>query len=139
MPGGEDIRRWYAMRARLKAAGKWKGKQPTHSVPAEEEGEPPAKRPTEDDPGEGPSTPDSLPELEGSPTAEGKPISAYLDAVAGFGHVWWVHGPGVGETDLSVAEGEPRFRPGYRETAAARFRGTPGYPLEYGYPGGATG
>lgn len=88
MPGGSDFRKWYAMRAAMKAKGKWHGKKPTHSVPEQEEGEPEPKRPaTETDAAEattaGPSTgegavpsssstPDSLPPLEEPPTAEGK-------------------------------------------------------------------
>lgn len=46
MPGGKDYRKWYAMRKSLQERGKWKGKQPTHSVPQQEEGEPPAKQPS---------------------------------------------------------------------------------------------
>lgn len=68
MPGGEDYRRWYAMRARLQKAGKWHGKQPTHSVPEREEGEPAPKIAATETRS---STPDSLPDLEHSPTAEG--------------------------------------------------------------------
>lgn len=46
MPGGEDYRRWYAMRDRLKKAGKWHGKDPpTHKVLELEEGEPRPKNP----------------------------------------------------------------------------------------------
>ena len=96
MPGGEDYRRWYAMRQRLMKEGKWKGKAPTHSVPAQEEGEPAPKvpkapliwrilEPSDSDssnsevppsqaetvPDSNPTTPDSLPPLEASPTAEG--------------------------------------------------------------------
>lgn len=93
MPGGEDYRRWYAMRQRLQKEGKW-----THRVPAQEEGEPAAKQqkkwwehphnqldlgpPLEKSPepqsdAAGTSsgtvgTPESLPGLEDSPTAEGE-------------------------------------------------------------------
>lgn len=70
MPGGEDYRRWYAMRDRLKRAGKWKGKTPTHSVPEQEEGEPAPKQPALEEPEEI-ATPESLPPLEDSPTEEG--------------------------------------------------------------------
>lgn len=85
MPGGQNFRQWYAMRARLQREGRWQ-----HSVPAQEEGEPPAQRPTPTEywrtnagldvapnlPERSPSppTPDSLPELEKSPTAEGKDV-----------------------------------------------------------------
>nr|WDQ28114.1 hypothetical protein [Bird parvovirus] len=101
MPGGEDYRKWYAMRARLKAAGKWKGKTPTHFVPQLEEGEPRPKEPAlgpiferaadptpESSPNSivgpsdaetvGESTPDSLPPLEDSPTAEGNDVLPWL-------------------------------------------------------------
>lgn len=57
MPGGKA--QWYAMRNRLQKAGKWK-----HSVPAQEEGEPPTKQPRTD------SGPESPPEnQEGAPGA----------------------------------------------------------------------
>lgn len=101
MPGGDDFRRWYAMRQRLRQAGKWHGKdKPTHSVPQQEEGEPAAKEPKLKDPrstgatwggktpspespfpgnkdvlrvqSKEPETPESLPPLESPPTAEGK-------------------------------------------------------------------
>lgn len=100
MPGGEDYRRWYAMRDRLKKAGKWHGKNPPpHYVLELEEGEPRPKNPKgyktdgyyqfgivahESSPEEivqgtppeavpeTPGTPESLPELEGTPTEEGK-------------------------------------------------------------------
>lgn len=36
-------KRWYAMRKRLQEKGSWKGKAPSHRVPAQEEGEPPEK------------------------------------------------------------------------------------------------
>lgn len=45
MPGGKDYRKWYAMRKAMQERGTWKGKQPTHAVPEQEEGEPPAQRP----------------------------------------------------------------------------------------------
>lgn len=70
MPGGNRFRQWYAMRQRLQQEGRWRGA--THPVPAQDEGEPPAQRPRlEQD--TSPDTPDSLPELESSPTPEGKP------------------------------------------------------------------
>lgn len=113
MPGGEDFRRWYAMRNRLKAEGKWQGKKdkPTHSVPAQEEGEPSSKEPklldprstgwtwqtgepTPESPFPGnkdvlrvpreeaePETPESLPALESPATAEGKWPSPRWDLV----------------------------------------------------------
>lgn len=79
MPGGSRFRQWYAMRSRLQREGRW-----THSVPQQEEGEPAAQRPTPDNywrtnagldvapnlPESSP--PESLPDLEASPTAEGK-------------------------------------------------------------------
>lgn len=63
--------------------GKWKGKTPTHRVPEQEEGEPPAKQPTHEgeQPGAeaegGTTTPESLPELEEPWTAEGKHVVEY--------------------------------------------------------------
>lgn len=99
MPGGEDFRRWYAMKKRLQAEGKWKGKQPTHKVPALDlqAGEPEPKTPrlgslferaaepssdsspdshvapsiAETVPDSNPDTPESLPPLESPATAEG--------------------------------------------------------------------
>lgn len=68
----------------MQQRGRW-----THGVPQQEEGEPPAQRPRNDwyertvtgidvgaplepsPPAAEPGTPDSLPELEASPTAEG--------------------------------------------------------------------
>lgn len=92
------------MRARLIKEGKWKGKQPTHSVPEQEEGEPAPKEartdtdvvPETQSPQSVPetpsgttsvseSTPESLPELESPPTAEGN----------GF-WVKWVYGACLG-------------------------------------------
>lgn len=64
MPGGEEYRRWYAMRDRLKKAGKW-----VHRVPEQEEGEPEPKVPALEP--ESPETPESLPPLESPETAEG--------------------------------------------------------------------
>lgn len=75
MPGGKDFRRWYAMRSRLKAAGKW-----THSVPQQEEGEPPAQRPRVEE------EEDEPPPLEASPTPEGKMTSF----ASGFSVLAWV-------------------------------------------------
>nr|WOX03050.1 hypothetical protein [Psittaciform chaphamaparvovirus 6] len=68
MPGGNSYRQWYAMRQRLQNAGRWQGNAPSHTVPDQEEGEPAPKTPRLDD---SPETPESLPELEKSPTAEG--------------------------------------------------------------------
>lgn len=85
MPGGSRFRQWYAMRQRLQQEGRWRGA--THSVPEQEEGEPPARRartdwyertlsgldvgaPLEQSPS--PATPESLPPLEASPTPEGR-------------------------------------------------------------------
>lgn len=78
MPGGKNFRQWYAMRSRLQQQGRW-----THSVPQQEEGEPPAQRPrieetTEDD--------DEPPPLESSPTPEGKMTSF----ATGFAVLAWV-------------------------------------------------
>lgn len=71
MPGNKQ---WYAMRDRLRKAGKWKtGQAPAHSVPAQEEGEPPEKRSREDEdpePGDGAG---SDPEEGTSKRAQGKP------------------------------------------------------------------
>lgn len=106
MPGGNEYRKWYAMRNRLQAQGKWKGT--THPVPEQEEGEPPAKEPrtgggdgTGDsggDPGEGTSTltnyrtasrtPD--PVLDTTPTAEGRSHGLY-----------WLYHSTVGERRFS--------------------------------------
>lgn len=102
MPGGDDFRRWYAMRKAMQERGTWKGKegQPTHKVPSLdlEAGEPRPKvpkpgpifgivaQPTPDAspdtaippsrastvPDSLPGTPDSLPALESPATAEGK-------------------------------------------------------------------
>lgn len=97
MPGGKNYRQWYAMRAKLIAEGKWKGKVPSHFVPQFEEGEPRPKQPlrgslferaadstpetspnSEVPPSQAdtipetpPSTPDSLPPLESPETEEG--------------------------------------------------------------------
>lgn len=39
-------KQWYAMRSRLQKEGKWHGgNAPGHSVPAQEDGEPPSKAP----------------------------------------------------------------------------------------------
>nr|WDQ28110.1 nonstructural protein 3 [Bird parvovirus] len=86
MPGGSNYRQWYAARKAMQERGTWRGRggQPTHSVPALEEGEPPAQQPRLEEPEAGPSTPDSLPELENSPTAEGM---AYTN---GFSVLAWV-------------------------------------------------
>lgn len=87
------------MRARLMKEGKWWGRGgegPSHAVPAQEEGEPPPKRlETDTEAPETPSTshisetppssvtthvsetqqtPDSLPPLEATPTAEGNHV-----------------------------------------------------------------
>lgn len=86
MPGGHNFRQWYAMRRAMQERGTWQGtNRPTHSVPAQEEGEPAAQRPRlqlrpESSPEEGsPSDPiagissdDSPPPLESSPTPEGR-------------------------------------------------------------------
>lgn len=90
MPGGTNYRQWYAMRKRLQEQGRWRGREgATHSVPAQEEGEPEPKRHEADVPetpspshvSESPawsdvthvseSTPESLPPLEATPTSEG--------------------------------------------------------------------
>lgn len=42
MPGGSDYRQWYAARKAMQQRGTWRGK---HAVPAQEEGEPPSKKP----------------------------------------------------------------------------------------------
>lgn len=94
MPGGKNYRQWYAARKSMQERGKW-----VHNVPAQEEGEPPAQRarkwweiPTNEylltAPAESPAAADagsgaeadlssgerdSLPELEASPTPEGRP------------------------------------------------------------------
>lgn len=81
MPGGNSYRQWYAMRQRLQREGRW-----THSVPRQEEGEPPAQRQRLEETAESPDTPESLPELEASPTAEGK-MSAFGN---GFSILAWV-------------------------------------------------
>lgn len=82
MPGGRNYRQWYAARKAMQERGTWRGRgAPTHSVPALEEGEPPAQQPrleteasVEGSPSAeaAPDTPDSLPALEDSPTAEGE-------------------------------------------------------------------
>lgn len=41
----KNFKSWYAMRKRLQDSGSWKGKAPSHQVPAQEEGEPPSKQP----------------------------------------------------------------------------------------------
>lgn len=61
------------MRQRLRAEGRWQS-DATHTVPAQEDGEPPAQRPRVD---ESPDTPESLPPLEDSPTAEGMSFSGF--------------------------------------------------------------
>lgn len=90
MPGGSKFRQWYAARDRMRRAGTWTGDRPTHSVPALEEGEPPAQQPRiEETAGSGdsasPETPDSLPPLENSPTAEGR-----MSFQTGFSVLAWV-------------------------------------------------
>lgn len=77
MPGGKNFRQWYAMRARLQREGRW-----THSVPQQEEGEPPAQRPRIEEPTED----DEPPPLESSPTPEGKMTSF----ATGFSVLAWV-------------------------------------------------
>lgn len=82
MPGGSNYRKWYAMKKSMEKRGKWTGnKKPTHSVPEREEGEPAPKearvsaeeeQDTTAAAEENPATPDSLPELEQSPTPEGR-------------------------------------------------------------------
>lgn len=101
MPGGSKFRQWYAMRKSLQQRGRW-----THGVPQQEEGEPPAQRPRNDwyertnagldvggplertpptpAPAE-PGTPDSLPELEASPTAEGNVCVRHWVLCSGMG------------------------------------------------------
>lgn len=37
--------RWYAAKKRMQEAGTWRGRGPSHPVPALEEGEPPTKKP----------------------------------------------------------------------------------------------
>lgn len=98
MPGGSNFRQWYAMRSRLQREGRWQ-----HRVPQQEEGEPPAQRPTPDnywrtnagldiarnlpERSPDPATPESLPSLEASPTAEGE-----------YGRLRnWVFSPCMGE------------------------------------------
>lgn len=104
MPGGSAFRKWYAMRDRLRREGKWYGdKPPGHSVPGQEEGEPPPKvqhydggpdawkapAPIPEPPFPGnrdvqrvPRVPtpgedsDEPPPLEASPTPEGKNVAA---------------------------------------------------------------
>lgn len=97
MPGGSRYRQWYAMRNRLRAEGRWQA-NPTHTVPAQEEGEPPAQRPRTESP-EGASTPESLPELESSPTDEG--IMSYN----GFSVLAWVKDDCRMLQDISSDEG----------------------------------
>nr|WGD01533.1 hypothetical protein [Chaphamaparvovirus sp.] len=87
MPGGSKFRQWYAMRKAMQERGTWRGREgerPTHPVPALEEGEPPAQRARTEGAdsvsgssaspaaASSPATPESLPELEKSPTAEGE-------------------------------------------------------------------
>lgn len=88
MPGGNSFRQWYAMRQAMRERGTWRGDRPTHRVPQQEEGEPPRQRlrlrenepPSPDGSPSDPiaggtpesSTSDSLPELESSPTPEGR-------------------------------------------------------------------
>nr|QTE03742.1 MAG: hypothetical protein [Phoenicopteridae parvo-like hybrid virus] len=87
MPGGSHFRRWYAARNAMRERGTWRGgDQPTHSVPATEEGEPPAQRPRTEEPSTSDS-PDSLPELENSPTAEGE---YNMSSTNGFSVLAWV-------------------------------------------------
>lgn len=100
MPGGNDFRKWYAMRKAMQERGTWTGKKPPpHKVPALDlqSGEPAPKIPREGPlfgritepspdtspgsaiapssaetvPDSNPPTPDSLPELEPPYTAEG--------------------------------------------------------------------
>lgn len=62
-------RSWYAMRSRLRAAGKWKeGDKATHKVAAQEEGEPDPKKPKDGDDGD---TDPEMPPLESPETSEG--------------------------------------------------------------------
>lgn len=97
MPGGGNkYRQWYAMRARLRAAGEWQAHQaglsglsetaraaqedvPDLTEPAadDDSSESESKRPRLD---EGESSDDSIPDLESSPTAEGKylPIVIFI-------------------------------------------------------------
>lgn len=77
------------MRQAMRERGTWRGNPPTHRVPQQEEGEPPRQRlrlrengppspegsPSDPLVGASPQstlTPDSLPELEASPTPEGR-------------------------------------------------------------------
>lgn len=72
MPGNRA--QWYAMRKRLQAQGKWKGA--SHSVPAQEEGEPPTKQARTDENPENqegaPGAPESDPEEGTSEKARGE-------------------------------------------------------------------
>lgn len=66
------------MRERMKKAGSWQGKAPSHLVPELDEGEPPAKKTPEtiETPGGGNPEPD--PEEGTSAKARGKRITNYL-------------------------------------------------------------
>lgn len=102
MPGGTNYRQWYAMRKAMQQRGTWRGRPPTHSVPQQEEGEPPAQRrredrwyertlagqdlpqPSDEDPGvSSGQESDSIPELESSPTAEGNGVRRILHSYLG--------------------------------------------------------
>nr|WOP79077.1 hypothetical protein [Canary chaphamaparvovirus 2] len=93
MPGGSNFRQWYAARRAMQERGTWRGNsRPTHSVPAQEDGEPPAQRlrlregtdpspdgsPSDPIAGASPETPESLPDLESSPTTEGRHDSQWV-------------------------------------------------------------
>ncbi|UNS41164.1 hypothetical protein [Psittaciform chaphamaparvovirus 3] len=100
---------WYAARDRMRRAGTWTGERPTHSVPALEEGEPPAQQPrleeaANSEDSASPGTPDSLPELEASPTAEG------MSFQNGFSVLAWVR------------EDSPLILTEFDEDARARLR-----------------
>lgn len=77
---GNKYRQWYAMRSRLRAAGRWSSDQdaqPSRQTSLSEHGftggPSAAKRPRIEE-GD-PATPDSLPALE---TAEGKKLNVFL-------------------------------------------------------------
>lgn len=90
------------MRKAMQERGVWRGQGPSHSVPAQEEGEPPAKKheryantlagtdlgaPLERTPPAAASSDDEPPPLEASPTPEGNGVSEWGLLCLGMGEV----------------------------------------------------
>lgn len=157
MPGGKDYRRWYAMRKAMQERGKWKGKQPTHSVPQQEEGEPPAKTSkghgwysktiagadlaqSEDDwtPPHGWDTgapyPPQASTSAADPDDEPPPLEASPTPEGRCNGVKRVQCAGMGQTRITTNHGCVRGGKGQGHTTiTARFQLSNWMPVEYGY------